>query len=352
MKIPKNQNGNLHTILLIIVVIGVLIGTILVSQRTNFIPKAKENLISEIKVKSGSDNFSYPLCSSQSPFQGVYEEIPEPTRNIPVKCSVDKLEARVGEDVTWIAEIDSDLPRFISEWQGSYPVNTGNNSGVSTNQKTIKKTVKYNANGYKFAKITVRSGASKSGEAICQGVVKITGQSEPVADGLRAHYYNGGCLGNPKLSGGLARKMGGISQTGDLSKAPYLIDPAIDFDWGRVPPKEGILNCFSVNWAGYIVPPETGAYIFSAQANDGVRLWVDYKLILNAWEKRDQAAEITGEPIYLEANKRYDILINYFNYAGDASIKLYWKEPGKQDKEVVPGKYLYSESLSYCQMPE
>lgn len=349
--IIKHESGSLQIIVLILLVIGILVGTFLVSQRTNLTPKARETKISEIKVKSGSDNFSFPLCSNQNPFEDIYEEIPEPTRNIPVKCSVDKTEAKVGEDVTWTAQIDSNLTKFTSSWQGSYPISVGNNL-ITTNEKIIKKTVKYSANGYKFGKITIKSGPSRSGKAICQGMVKVTGQSEPLADGLRAHYYNGGCLGNPKLTGGNARRVGGISQTGDITKAPYPVDAQINFDWAASAPKIGILPCFSVNWAGYIVPPETGEYIFSASVNDAARLWVDYKLIFNAWEKRDQEAEVTGTPIRLEASKRYDILLNYYNYQNNALIKLYWKKPNQQDKEIVPQQYLYSNNLSYCQMPQ
>lgn len=348
-----SQTGFAQILVLAILLTGIAGGVYLVSQRTSYLPQAAvPKKTAELKLPSNSSATDFPFCSSQSSFDDLYEKIPEPGKNFPVKCSVDKKEAKVGEDVTWSAEVtDSTTGRFTVDWLGEYPIYVGKNN-QTTPDKVFKKTVKYQSNGYKYGRVIIRQGPSKSGSIVCEGSVKVTGQPEPSADGLRAHYYNGGCGGRADLVGGSARRVGGVSSTGDPGKALYPVDPQVNFNWGSSAPKEGILPCFSVNWAGYIVPPETGEYIFSVSVNDAARLWVDYKLIFNAWEKRDQEAEVTGTPIRLEASKRYDILLNYYNYQNNASIKLYWKKPNQQDKEIVPQQYLYSNNLSYCQMPQ
>jgi len=62
------------------------------------------------------------------------------------------------------------------------------------------------------------------------------------------------------------------------------IDPTIDFDWNRNGPGDPIReDDFTAEWRGYLEPPLTGSYTFTATADDGVRVWVDGRLAVDEW---------------------------------------------------------------------
>ena len=61
-------------------------------------------------------------------------------------------------------------------------------------------------------------------------------------------------------------------------------------------------DTFSVRWKGQIVAPETGEYTFNTRTDDGVRLFVDNKLIVDYWQ--DQAPLIQSGKIVLKAREK------------------------------------------------
>jgi hypothetical protein len=42
-------------------------------------------------------------------------------------------------------------------------------------------------------------------------------------------------------------------------------------------------DTFSVRWVGTVQPPTSGNYTFYTESDDGVRLWVDGRLIVDNW---------------------------------------------------------------------
>src|SRR6267143_111119 len=121
--------------------------------------------------------------------------------------------------------------------------------------------------------------------------------------GLRGEYYN----------------------TIDLSGKPALqrIDPQINFDWGRGSPAGAIhTDSFSVRWTGKLIPPATGRYKLSAASDDGVRLFIDGKKVVESWFDRSQAADYVT--MNLDSGRAYDIRIDYYENAGSAVARLGW----------------------------
>ena len=58
----------------------------------------------------------------------------------------------------------------------------------------------------------------------------------------------------------------------------------IDFDWSGKGPAPGVgATNFSIRWTGRIRPETTGKYMFSAGADDGVRVFLDANRIINDW---------------------------------------------------------------------
>jgi len=94
---------------------------------------------------------------------------------------------------------------------------------------------------------------------------------------------------------------------------------------------------FAVRWTGQIQPEYSENYTFRLKSNDGARLWVNGQQLIERWSTG--WADPKGT-IQLEAGKRYDIEIDYFQYDGDAGINLYWSS-SSQKEQIVPTSDLF-----------
>ncbi len=102
----------------------------------------------------------------------------------------------------------------------------------------------------------------------------------------------------------------------------YIIEEArIDYDWGEDGPPDLGSNYFSIRWTG-IWDFEAGEYTLSAYADDGLRLWLDDDLLVDAWTAGmgDYEATVTIETAGLHYLK-----LEYFERTGDAAIQLHWR---------------------------
>ena len=106
-------------------------------------------------------------------------------------------------------------------------------------------------------------------------------------------------------------------------------DKSVGFDWGQGAPMSSMpADRFSVRWTGRLHAPETGDYDVGTIADDGVRLWVDGKLLVDDW--RAHAPEHRGGKIRLEAGRAYDIKLEYFEEGGGALVELRWTLPSER----------------------
>jgi beta-glucosidase len=113
-----------------------------------------------------------------------------------------------------------------------------------------------------------------------------------------------------------------------LEGAPVVtrLDREVNFDWGMSNPAPGIpSDDFSARWTGKLVANKTGKYRFGAIADDGVRVYLDGKLIAEDWSEHAPAT-VTGE-VTLEAGRSYDIKMEYYESKIGAVAKLVWQPP-------------------------
>ena len=123
------------------------------------------------------------------------------------------------------------------------------------------------------------------------------------------------------------------------------IDREVNFDWGMENPATGIpADDFSARWTGKLIPAMTGKYRFGAIADDGVRVYLDGKLIAEDWTDHAPAT-ITGE-VTLEAGKSYDVKMEYYESKIGAVARLVWQPP------VVNTGSPYTEALGVARQAD
>lgn len=117
-------------------------------------------------------------------------------------------------------------------------------------------------------------------------------------------------------------------------------DPQINFAWFNKAPAPGVdPHVFSVRWTGFLQTPESGTYRFRAFVDDGIRVYVNGKLVIDAWSLHD-TGRFVGE-IYLDAGRKYPLKVEYFNAMFEGEIKLQWQLPS--EKPLFDGYFGYND---------
>src|SRR5262245_7772622 len=116
-------------------------------------------------------------------------------------------------------------------------------------------------------------------------------------------------------------------------------DPAVEFDSSEAAPVAGInANKFSVRWSGKVVPTFSQHYTFHTLTDDGVRLWLDSKLIIDSW--REESMHQASVPILLEAGVKYDIRMEAFHIGARWMVRLSWSSPSTPMSAIPSGQLL------------
>jgi hypothetical protein len=113
-------------------------------------------------------------------------------------------------------------------------------------------------------------------------------------------------------------------------------DPTIDFDWGFGSPSP-LLNVdnFSVRWSGTITARFTEPYVFVARTDDGDRLWVGDRLLIDHFVQKAALPEDDSLPFMMQAGRPTSIQLEYFEGGGTASARLLWKS-AHEPLEIIP----------------
>lgn len=95
---------------------------------------------------------------------------------------------------------------------------------------------------------------------------------------------------------------------------------------------------FYVRWSGQIRPLHSQTYTFTTQSDDGVRLWIGDKKLIDRWQEKGRSED--SGTVALEAGKRYDITMEFYQNQGGALARLFWEGPN-QVREIVPSDSLF-----------
>jgi outer membrane protein OmpA-like peptidoglycan-associated protein len=137
-------------------------------------------------------------------------------------------------------------------------------------------------------------------------------------------------------------------------------DATLNFDWhGHRPVAGAGTEQFSVRWTGWLVPPITGRYVLHLSVDDGIRLWVNERLLLDDW--RDQGLNYYQVAVELHAGQAYPVRLDYCQATAATRVRLAWELPpapttlgnghsqrnaaaNKGEAVVIPTRYLFSYS--------
>ena len=115
----------------------------------------------------------------------------------------------------------------------------------------------------------------------------------------------------------------------------------IDFYWDRYAPMDGVdPNSCSVRYTGQLQSPRSGNVFFTAYVDDGIRVWLNDTLLINNWRLNDHG--FSEGKLYMEANTKYDLKIEYFNALNEAELRLLWKLP-EDPKQNWLSKWWYGD---------
>lgn len=109
----------------------------------------------------------------------------------------------------------------------------------------------------------------------------------------------------------------------NLSGTPVLqrSEAAIDYDWGGGSPDPKVnKDNFSARWTRNI-DLAAGTYRFSATSDDGIRVWVDGVLIIDAWNDH-VVNTFTADRAF--ASGSHAVKVEYYEHGGGAIVKLVW----------------------------
>ncbi len=141
------------------------------------------------------------------------------------------------------------------------------------------------------------------------------------AHGLLAHYYDNINLEEPA--------------------AVKKVNKDIDFAWADLSPHRNISGEFSVRWQGRIKISKENNYTFTIETDEGARLFLDDKLVIDTWAQENRALEHSGGVDLTEGFHR--IMVEYYFNQSYADIKLLWSS-GSNKRKIIKAKYLYPPS--------
>jgi WD40 repeat protein len=120
---------------------------------------------------------------------------------------------------------------------------------------------------------------------------------------------------------------------GELKKrVKTRIDYQVEFNWGLGSPDAAVpADNFSVRWQGWLVAPSKGKYTLYVHADDGARVSLAGKLVIDGWTKPGKhSCEVD-----LDSKPRH-VVVEFHEGAGTAMMVLGWTPPGGKEGAVPP----------------
>lgn len=114
------------------------------------------------------------------------------------------------------------------------------------------------------------------------------------------------------------------------------LDTCIDIPDRQYPIPGGRADNLSARWTGFLVVPADGKYTIYSASDDGQRVWVNGKLVMDDWTYHG----ITEVSAVLDLSAgEHELKVEHMQGTGGGSIQVQWSGPGIQ-KQVIPSANL------------
>lgn len=143
-----------------------------------------------------------------------------------------------------------------------------------------------------------------------------TSNAGQVSAGLRGEYFRGVAAGG--------------------TPAVTRIDPQVDFHWTFSAPAAGVSpDWFAVRWTGAIRMPFGAARQLAVHGDDGYRLWIDGRLVVDRWEKVSAGRGVAQ--VELRGGTQHALRLEFHEGVGNGRVRLMWhnQERLRQDQAIA-----------------
>lgn len=135
-----------------------------------------------------------------------------------------------------------------------------------------------------------------------------------VPNGFRAEYYN-----NDKLEG---------------KPVKFENYTHLNYEWLKAPVDGVKDDFFSATYSGTLIARHSGEHLFTLTTDDGTRMYIDDKLVIDKWMYRAAGTETYKTD--LTKGESYTVRIEYYDGSGSTSMQLRCSEPVKLDPNLGP----------------
>src|SRR6185503_12383106 len=146
--------------------------------------------------------------------------------------------------------------------------------------------------------------------------------------GLTGSYYSGAKF--DKLVGQRVDRTIHILLAGSAKRPNQLIYPTLP---------EGPA---SIRWEGTLEPEVTGDHTFQIYYNNGVKLWIDDRLVIDHWRQNWLAWKDVAR-VRLQAKRRHKIKLEWTKDQNQETVQLLWKPPLPLPNPAPASTSLWSE---------
>ncbi|NLD38051.1 MAG: glucan 1,4-alpha-glucosidase [Desulfatiglans sp.] len=115
----------------------------------------------------------------------------------------------------------------------------------------------------------------------------------------------------------------------ELKDEPFRVatEQDINREYSYGAPIEGMpVDNFSIRFEGNIRPDKTGRYYLGITGDDGFRLYLEDKTVIDSWLSRGKKTTVCE--VELTAGKVYPFRLEYYDGSNNAQVMFGWHEPG------------------------
>ena len=111
------------------------------------------------------------------------------------------------------------------------------------------------------------------------------------------------------------------------------IEDSINHDWGTGEVAAGLSDNVSAIWTADLEVPFTETYQLITTSDDGVRLWLDDKPLINHWNDHGSTDDVAT--VDLIAGQVYRLQMDWYDKGGSAVAQLSWQSPSIE-RQIIP----------------